>query len=82
MGGVSLRRALQSSGMLAGFEELDGPAMSEVGRVFLAHVGVAAPQGLQMGGAQHKTGRQPRKSLGLSLLVLGNRVLHGGQNYL
>lgn len=37
VGRVSLRRALQSSEMLAGCEELDRPAMSEVGRVSLAH---------------------------------------------
>lgn len=58
---MSLRRAVQSGEMLTGFEELDGPTMSEVGRVSPAHLGVAAAQGLQMGASTQNREADERK---------------------
>lgn len=40
MHGVSLREALQIREMLAEVDDVDGPAVIEVGRVSLAHLGV------------------------------------------
>lgn len=45
--------------------------MSEVGKVSLACLGVAAAYSLHIGAAQHETGRQARESLAFSLLLPG-----------